>query len=81
MKRRKIMHSEMICQLGNIRRTEFISEAEAFQLAKQAQGQQPNRAQALLNTVAAFAKHVGAKSVETAQAVDVPQIELNGEQP
>lgn len=72
---------ESTYQIAKVRHAECIRQAEADRLAQQVQGDQRNRAKELLNTVVTFAKRVGAKSIETAQTGEAPQIELSSEQP
>ena len=75
------MNAETMYQIAKVRHDEDLRAAEAFRLAKQAQGDQLLRTHKLLNQVVSFAKQVGARSLEPAQTAEVPPIELSREQP
>ena len=75
------MHPDTMYQIAKIRHTEDLRRTEAARLAELARGNQTSRAAELLNNVVAFAKRVGANSIEAAApTADMPQIGLGGDQ-
>ena len=74
------MDPEMMYRIGKNRHAVDLRKSELLRLARRGQDKQPNRAAGLLGNVVTFARRVGANSIEVAQTVDVPQIELGGEQ-
>lgn len=73
-------HPDMMYKMVNARHEDIRNAEAARHFAKQAQGEQPNRAKELLDHVVALTRRIGAKASEATQTSEVPQIKFGGEQ-
>ncbi|MBI1256074.1 MAG: hypothetical protein GC204_01265 [Chloroflexi bacterium] len=74
------MHPDTMFQIAKAYHAEALRDAEAYHLARQAQGEQPNLAKQMMNHVIAFAQRVGAKRLKPAQTGEMVTIKLSREQ-